>query len=215
MRNFFCLVCVFFVFVFTLKAQKIDFGLKIGPNLSTVTGDLTENYNPRIGYHFGGFTEIKVFNKLSFKPEIIYNSMGYILNSSIENFESFDEPNMGDMSFKSAQRSNYLSVPMALKLNFSSRFGLEFGPQASFLLNSVSKLKSYQGFESTNDRNSYPGDFKLDYGAVLGICFSREKIVFQVRYYHGIADIWFSNIGNYKNYNKAIQLSFGYIFSKK
>ena len=207
------LIFTFLLFGSNLIAQEIDFGIKVGPNLSIVSGDLTENYNPRLGYHFGGFAEIEFSDKFSFQPEILYNSMGFILDSSIESFQNFGEPGGDEISFKSAQRSNFLSIPLALKLRFNSRLALEFGPQGSFLLNSVSKLKEAQGFESNGDRNSVSGDFKFDYGAVLGFGYSlNNKMSLQLRYYHGFSDIFENRIDNFKNYHRALQLSFGYKF---
>ncbi len=214
MKFYLFLIMPLFAFIQTIQAQKSSFGVVAGPNVSSVMGDLTESNNPRLGYHFGVFAEVLLSNKLSFKPELSYSSIGYILDTDFRTRFPFSEnPGDGEISFTSAERSNYLAVPLALRINFTQLFGLEVGPQASFLINSVSKLKKSEGFENQDDRNSYSGDFRLDYGAVLGIGFNlNDRFSLRLRYYHGLRDLFRGEIGDFANYNRALQLSLGYSF---
>lgn len=146
-----------------------------GPNLSTIVGDLTETDNPRLGYHFGAFAEIPISKRFSFNPEVLYSSIGTTSNINEDFGGVYVDPNGGIISFKSAQRSNYLTIPLSMKFHFTPNFGLEFGPQVAFLVNSVSKLKEYEGFEPEEERYSSPGDFRLDYGATLGVAFNLNE----------------------------------------
>lgn len=167
-----------------------------------------------MGYHFGGFVKIPFRSNFSFNPELLYSSIGYTYDYFSQNFDSFDpDPSGGEISFKSVDRFNYLTIPLNLRMNFSDRFGIDFGPQVSFLLNTVSKLKESTGINEENNRRTYPGNFKADYGANIGFTFSlNEKINIQLRYYQGLNNLINSEFfPDDRSFNVALQLSAGYV----
>ena len=58
-------------------AQKAEFGIKGGLNSSDFSGD-TEgmDFKPRIGFNIGAFAAIKLSEKVTLQPEILYSTQG-------------------------------------------------------------------------------------------------------------------------------------------
>lgn len=201
------------IFSTNLNAQEINFGAKGGLNLSTVTGDVAKNTNPRLAYHFGVFVDIPLSERFSVHPELLYFSIGNTFNFSTENFRNFDlDPNVNS-SFKSVQRANFLAVPINFRFNFTDKFGIDIGPQVSFLLNSVGKIKQSNNVNDVPEKTTNSGSFRPDYGANIGLAFSpNEKINIQLRYYQGLKNL--INIGFFpeaRSFNVALQVSVGYV----
>ncbi|MFS4492859.1 porin family protein [Maribacter sp. 2308TA10-17] len=209
MKRFFLLL-FFSTITIQLHSQDFSFGAKAGLNLSTVTGDVPESINPRLAYHLGGFVNIPLSERFSLHPELLYFSIGSTFSLSTNEFTNFDpDPFSGSGSFRSVNRANFLAVPVNFRFNFTDRFGLDFGPQISFLLNTASKVKenpdNLDAFNQTT-----PGRFVPDYGANLGLTFSPiDKFNFQLRYYQGLKNLSFFRED--RSFNVALQFSVGYV----
>ena len=52
------------------NAQETRFGVKGGLNLSTLGGDAS-GVSSLVGFHVGGFAEIKIIEKLAIQPELL------------------------------------------------------------------------------------------------------------------------------------------------
>jgi len=178
--------------------------------MSDVTGEFPSN--PRLAYHFGFFSEIPMSNNFSFNPEILYFSIGSTFDFNIQNYNVQADPLYLNSSYNSVDRANFLSVPLNLRYKFTNRFGLDFGPQISFLLNSVSKIKESSGFEDQPTRIARSGNFRLEYGANLGLSFIlNDKVNLQLRYYQGLKNLSKSTLfPDQRSFNIALQLSVGY-----
>jgi len=145
---------------------------------------------------------------------LLYSSIGYTYDFYSQNFDSFNpDPTLGEVSFKSVERFNYLTIPLNIRINFNNHFGFDFGPQTGFLLNTVGKLKESTGINEENSRRTNPGNFKVDYGANIGLTFlPNEKINIQLRYYQGLKNLINSELlPDSRSFNVALQLSAGYI----
>lgn len=213
MKKILLTVFIITFFCFSTNAQEVQFGAKAGLNLSTVTGDRSEFLSPRLAYHFGGFANISLSENFSVNPELLYFSIGSTFSFSIENFDSLDpNPNV-NTSFKTVQRANFLAVPVNFRYNFTNHFGLDFGPQISFLLNSASKVRQANNLSEIPEKTTVPGNFRPDYGANIGLTFSpNEKINFQLRYYQGLKNLnRGSTLIDSSSFNVALQLSAGYV----
>ena len=156
-------------------AQEVQLGVKAGLNLSTVTGDVAQGVDPRLAYHFGGFANIPISERFSVSPELLYFSIGNTFNFSVDNFDVLNPDPTVSTSFKSVQRANFLAIPLNFRFNFTSRFGLDFGPQLSFLINSVGKLKKSNNLGDIPEKTTDSGNFRPDYGANIGVTFSPNE----------------------------------------
>ncbi|MFK7811217.1 MAG: porin family protein [Maribacter sp.] len=194
-----------------VHAQEVKIGAKGGLNLSTITAN-SETVTPRLAYHFGAFLNLPLSEKLSLHPEMLYFSIGHINSFDYGLFRGADPSLNG--SFKSVERSNYLAVPINFRYNFSKKFGLDFGPQVSFLLNGVLEIKESNSFTEESNKRKTSGKFRPDYGVNLGLTFTPvEKINFQLRFYQSLHNLLGGSIfdGDSGVYNIALQFSVGYV----
>ncbi|WP_432279842.1 outer membrane beta-barrel protein [Pricia mediterranea] len=89
---------------------------------------MTETNSPRFGYHFGGFAEIPIGNRLSINPELLYSSIGFVFEYSENARPNLENPGMSDMYLKSTQRFNYLAIPLGFSFHFDRNLNLQIGP---------------------------------------------------------------------------------------
>src|SRR5665213_1776868 len=137
----------FFFWVLQIKAQKIDFGLKGGLNISTLNFNDNSSINSKAGLNFGAFFHIHASPKWALQPEFMYS------------MEGAREPLTGNENMI-IYRLNYLNVPVLLQRDFNNGFRIEGGPQIGFLLNS--RVKS--GNTTVNDPNFIASAFSLPLG---------------------------------------------------
>ena len=173
------------VFAFSFaNAQDVKFGAKAGLNISSITGDDTEELSSKIGFQVGGFAEIKISDKFAIQPELLYSAQG----------AKFDGGNLN---------LNYINIPVMAKYYVADAFSLEAGPQLGFLMSAKADGKDVKdGFNST--------DFGLNLGAGYDL---NEKMSLGLRYNIGLSDIEKDLMaGESGSTNSSLQLSFGYKF---
>lgn len=167
------LFAILFVFCFAINAQsqstrspeEVRFGLKVGANFATLTGD-TENVKSRTSLHFGGVVEIPISENFSVQPEILYSSQG------AKDSNSDDELKL-----------DYLNIPVLAKFYVAHGLSIEAGPQIGFLL---SAKEEFDG-ESEDIKDFIKG---TDFGLSLGIgCRMATGLNFGARYNIGLSDI--------------------------
>jgi len=193
------------------SAQEIKYGAKAGLNLSTFTGDVTYfDVKSKTGFHVGGFVEIKIADKFSVQPELLYSTQGGKIS-----FSSSDE-----FSYTNDKRDiklGYLNLPIMAKYYIIPGLSIEAGPQIGFLLSakneyniysSVSEDLSGSGEEDIKD-DSKSVDFGFNVGA--GYDFT-QNIFVQARYNLGLTSISESASSVYDPKNAVLQISFGYKF---
>ncbi|MGV1002788.1 outer membrane beta-barrel protein [Empedobacter falsenii] len=70
--------CLFFIpllaFAINTNAQT-KFGAKAGLNVSNLSGD-NQNADAKVGFHVGGYANIKFAEKFAFQPELLYSAQG-------------------------------------------------------------------------------------------------------------------------------------------
>lgn len=186
-------IITFMVFGFA-NAQSTRFGVKGGLNISNFTG-YQEDVKSLVGFHIGGFAEIKLAKKFAIQPEFLFSTQG----TTIEGYN-------GDSN--TTVKVNYLNIPILAKYYITDAFSVEAGPQIGFLLSA--KIRG----EDINDL------FKsTDYGLNLGIGYDfTENFALGLRYTIGLSDIAdvpddsqdypFAYNANFKNSNFALSLAY-------
>ncbi len=99
---------------------------------------------------------------------------------------------------------------MVFSFTLANEIHLNFGPQAGFLLNTVSKFEG----DGEEERSSANGDFKLDYGGLLGVSYNfSDEFFIELNYYQGISNISRNPDFRFEstNNNSVFQLSLGYL----
>jgi hypothetical protein len=168
----------------SMIAQNVNFGLKTGFNISNFTGGDAARNN-LLGFHVGGFAEIKLNEKFSLQPELLYSTQGSEANDLVE------------------VKVDYLAIPLMVKYYLSENFSIDAGPQASFLLNDKAEFKDTSIPIVDTDAASF--DFGLNVG--VGYNFSSHLFA-QARYNYGITTVG----DNPDIRNSVFQMSLGYKF---
>lgn len=186
MKKRFLTTVAIITFSFT-QAQDVKFGTKFGLNISTLTKDIHQTKN-KLGYHVGGFAEIKITDDFSIQPEILYSTQGtkavqYYSNTSI------------NTKMDLTQDLNYLNIPIMVKIYIFDKFYLETGPQIGFLLKAEQKAVAtgtiygqpiYQTETIDNKDQLNSKDFGVNLG--IGVNLS-ESFGAGLRYSLGLSNI--------------------------
>jgi hypothetical protein len=175
------------------NAQSTKFGVKGGLNLSNIIGGDVENTNSLVGFHVGGFAEIKIAEKFAIQPELLYSAQGSKLDGG-PFFEDFD------------LKLDYLNIPVLAKYYIVEKFSVEAGPQLGILLSAKAEDEDVKdNFKSV--------DFGFNIGA--GFHFT-ENLSINLRYTIGLSpiaeDADIEDEGDYydsaKNSNLALSLAY-------
>lgn len=166
-----------------VKAQEVNFGAKGGINISTLRGDGIHSTQPTVDVHLGAMAEIKINEKFSFQPELIFSGQG----------TRTDEYNL---------KLKYMHFPLMAKYYIKKPISIEVGPQIGFLT-----MASASGFDVRNQVK------KFDLGINAGVGYKTENgLTFSARYNYGITNINQYSGDKIVNQNSVIQISAGLFF---
>ena len=114
-------------FVNAQGKKDMSFGVKGGVNFATLTGDV-ENASMKVGFHVGGFVEVKISDRFSVQPELLFSTQGAK--------NEFSEDLGGGVTYSENDKINlsYLNVPVMAKFYVVDAFSLEAGLQIGFLM---------------------------------------------------------------------------------
>lgn len=186
-----------------VMAQGVNFGVKAGLNLPTITGDDTDNLSSFATYHAGVVAEIEVSDQFSVQPECMFSCQG------AEYTDSEDDEILYDGKFLFA----YINVPVMAKFEVTEGLNLEAGPQLGFLIEATDEFES-DSFSGEEDiKEDIKGtDVSLNFGASYDF---PNGIFVGARYNLGLTDINDFEGTDAKNQNAVFQFSVGYLFGKK
>lgn len=165
---------------FASNAQ-VSGGAKAGMNLSTFRG-YPGDAGLRPGFHLGAYLNFAFNEKLSFQPELLFNSAG----TKIDDKEF-------DYTYKSTIKLSYLSLPMSLQYSLG-RFNIHAGPQVSLLLAGKEDYTISYFENGLTYTESYNEDVKdvlksVDLGLNFGAGVSFGKVGMSARYSMGLVAI--------------------------
>lgn len=182
----------------TALAQEVKFGPKAGVNFASINGKVTEEgetfkFSDGItGFHVGAFAEIKINDKFSIQPELLYSVQG------AKHEESGTITEMGETySFESKSKWNlhYINIPVMAKFYVIPSVAIEAGPYVGFNI----KSEAEEDYTETlnNDTFTYnekldmkKGTNSIDFGFGAGASFNMENGFFVgARYNLGLAKI--------------------------
>ncbi|MFD2562170.1 porin family protein [Aquimarina rubra] len=185
----------------TAQEEKIRFGAKAGLNLSSITGDFTDELSMRTSFHVGALVEIPLSDKFALQPELMYSAQG-------AKYE-FSEPGFTD---ESTIKLDYLNIPVMAKFYPVEGFSIQAGPQLGVLLSAKDKGEDSIGGEYDDDIKEFISS--IDLGLNFGVGYQLEAgIFFEGRYNLGLTDINDENTSDdFSQRNSTIQFSVGYKF---
>ncbi|RZJ50010.1 MAG: PorT family protein [Flavobacterium sp.] len=190
------------------NAQETKFGLKGNLNISNFTGD-TEGLDlkSRVGFNVGGFVAIKISEKFTLQPEVLYSAQG----TNIDNFGADIEGNFytADVKFKLA----YINIPVMFKYYAAEKFNIEAGPQIGFLTSAKTSTK-VNGFNQTVEQDVKDNFESIDFGVNLGVGYDfTEHFSAGARYNIGLSNIAKTEAGDdTKLHNSVFSFGVGYKF---
>ncbi len=178
-------------------AQKINFGIKAGLNVSMLTGNANEIMSSNNGFFAGTLLEFKILGKIAIQPELLFSAQG-------AKFES------KNLTFATTRKMNYLILPIMFKYYPKVGLFVEAGPQAGFLISANQDVEN-RITNVTTSENLKEATKDFDMSANIGIGYDLfDKVVVQVRYCIGLTNT--STIENTDMKNGVFQLSVGYKF---
>ncbi|MFI0490968.1 porin family protein [Flavobacterium sp.] len=142
-------------------SQLLHLGIKAGLNYADLTGTNVQT-NAITSYHAGLVAEIKLLDKFSIQPELLYSTQGATYKTVL-----------GDVK----NELGYIAIPVMAKIYLNNTISLELGPQASFLLSQKNNFDA-------NNSNTF--DFTVAAG--LGIKVTKS-IFIQGRYGLGLTEV--------------------------
>ncbi|WP_121366187.1 porin family protein [Flavobacterium limicola] len=200
MKKIILTVAAVFAFGFA-NAQETKFGVKGGVNFANLSGDIEDN-SAKVGFNVGGFVEIKVSDKFSVQPELLFSTQG----TKFEYSETFDG---STINYQEKANLSYLNIPVMAKYYVATGFSLEAGPQIGFLTSAKYKVEANGEEEEVDAKDDFESiDFGVNFGA--GYDFT-ENLSAGLRYNVGLSNIA-KDSGNDKISNSVFSVSLGYKF---
>ena len=167
-----------------VNAQKVNFGVKAGLNLSTWSYD---DASLRPGFHAGGFATVQFSRMFAVQPEVMYSMEGAAWEGKLDAF-GFSLANA-----KVTSTVHKLNVPVMSQFTPISMLTIEAGPQFGFNLAVSHHIKSnIAGIVETEsdvdvDKENY-NMFEMGIAAGLKLNLTRNMAI-GARYVYGISPI--------------------------
>lgn len=167
-----------------VNAQKVNFGVKAGLNLSTWSYD---DASLRPGFHAGGFATVQFSRMFAVQPEVMYSMEGAVWEGKLD---------VSDFSLANAKVTSTvhkLNVPVMLQFTPISMLTIEAGPQFGFNLAVSHHIKSnIAGIVGPEkdvdvDKKNY-NTFEMGIAAGLKLNLTRNMAI-GARYVYGISPI--------------------------
>ncbi len=187
-----CAVMLFGTVCMANAQDKIQFGVRAGMNISSLSGDGVDELDSRIGYHVGAIMDWNVTGNLYVQPGLFFTTRGV---------------KEGDWKMN----ANYLQIPISVAYRFpvSDNFKVDVNAGPYFAMGIGGKYKQ-DGLEDS-DVFGDEGDCKrFDAGLRVGAGVHIQKFSVGLIYDLGLANI--SKGEGSKIKNGAFQISVGYNF---
>jgi hypothetical protein len=163
-----------------------EIGIKGGANLSYLTIEDADQNNMIIGYHAGLYMKAVLTESIGLQPEILYSKIG--------GKATYDTDFLGiDVADgETILNMNYINIPIKLLFRLSDNVNVQFGPYASYLLNSnvETDAEILEFIEVDSEDDIDKDEFNpLDYGLTLGLEFDVDPVVLGANYNFGLQKV--------------------------
>lgn len=151
-----------------LANAQVNAGIKAGINFSNIikTGDDDFSTDFKTGFHAGLFVDINLVDRLSFMPEIMFSQKGY----------KADGTSLLGGAYDYTLTSNFVELPLLLKVNAAPGFSIHIGPQFSFLASTTENFKQGSDEYKSTVREDNDNLKKNIFGGVAGIDISGQTV---------------------------------------
>lgn len=173
--------------------NTIKFGIVGGVNVSNIinTNDANFSTGTRAGLNAGVSLQVPISYPFSFEPELLYSGKGY---SAITPTGQF------------SQRTNWIDLPLLLKVNVVPGFNFVAGPQVSFLLSTQNTFNN--GYSTTTQdvyNKATDGYNKTLIGGVFGVGFEvSPNVELRARYNIDLQKTTINGVSDIPQYNNQV-----------
>mgnify|MGYP006118837825 CR=1 FL=1 len=179
------------------QTSKMKFGIKSGINMSKYTPELyvgnsrLADYQGKLGFYIGGYTNIEISEKFKIQPEILFSSQG--TKRVFEDISLTDSNGIligtGDIEEKISE--SVISIPITLQYFINNKFNLEGGIQLGYIINRKQETTKnpFDGFLGNNSQNNNTNYDKFDLGFNVGLGYEIfENMRINTRYFLGLIE---------------------------
>jgi opacity protein-like surface antigen len=192
------LLFFFVLATFTAAQAQSGIGIRVGANLSNLSGDLKNEsrYENKVGFHGGLTYGIGVIENFFYiQPELLYSMKGFKHQDT-----EVDIPGVGTVERDGKMNYSYLDLPVLAKIKAGPIY-FEGGPQASYLISVDNKIKDSLNGEtvsSTTSSRDIDGFKRFELGYAAGVGFATNSgINLGVRYNGSFTDFVDENPEDY------------------
>jgi hypothetical protein len=214
--NTFLMLIILVTFAFSTSAQ-VNFGIKVGGNLSNIKHDYKDSdyeyaTKMKVGFHIGLTSDIPINDMFSFQPGLLFTTKGwsYDLDELFDEFDPVRSVSADGLEIDGYARTslNYLELPLnvafkanALQIYAGPYLGIGIGGKhkndytVSFMGDSETfkddyKLKSVFGEVKEGDLEDDEDAFTaLDFGLNFGVGYTVGPVLIQAGYSLGLGNI--------------------------
>jgi opacity protein-like surface antigen len=182
--------------------DKVKFGVVAGVNVSNVINANDRNFSTGTlaGLNAGVSLDVPLHFPFSFEPELLYSGKGYSAVTSTGEF---------------TQRTNWIDLPLLLKIKMAPGFNFVVGPQISFLLSTQNSFNNgYDIATQTLYNNATDGYNKTLIGGVFGVSFDLSpNVELRARYNIDLQSTTINGVSDVPQYNNQVwQFGLGFKF---
>ena len=203
-------------FTFAQSGENVQFGVKAGANLATLTGSSVTSNQGKFGAYAGLYTNFHISDKVKLQGEVLYSGQGTKWVTETQNYTIVPPV---DRRVDQNITLNYINIPVVVQYEFTKGLYGEIGPQFCILLSANDKKKITDidhtvpavPVMSISETNT---DIKsaltsTDYSGVVGVGYRMDNgLNFNFRYAIGFVDIAKSPSVQAKN--SVMSLGLGY-----
>ena len=170
------------------------YGIKSGLNVTTIDGDDTVDFQPKLGFNAGGYYEICIDDFVSVIPEVQYSQQG----------AKYSESTGTDGTLN----LDYIYLPVTAKYKLTNALAVEAGPQVGLLLSAKDNFKSSIDsglIDIKDDLNA------IDFGVNFGLHYDFQNgWLLGARYGLGLSNI--NDTSDVIHKNRVLQFSVAFKF---
>lgn len=181
-----------------------QFGIKAGLNVSDedIVGSPTGLVS---GLHIGGVANLRLNNLFDLEADLMYSQQG-VEDKGIYLLDGLGE-SLSDISIR--YRSQYITLPVMLKLYGNDHCYTELGPQVGYQLGRTMEVSGYAPDDSMDSEVAGSLLHRLDLAGVVGIGYAFDGgLSLNARYVWGFTE----TVELYQGQNRNLQFSVGFLF---
>ena len=191
-----------------LNSDKLEFGLTVGPNFSSVSNSEAEW---KAGLGLGLYFNLKLSDNWFFHPEAVPKSP--FGGKSIPVYP-LDDPNL-NTSFQNGSITrdmSYISLPLLFRYRIKGLLFAEAGPQLSLRTNVKDIFQVDAAGGELEFVKKVENDYtRFDFGAAAGLVLKLKRdngMGIGLRYYYGFIDVMKTMAGSQQNSGLFVYISF-------